>query len=124
MKNKKILIVEDEKPMSRALEVKFNHTPGFEAKVANNGQEALDILKKEKFDLILSDLIMPVIDGFTLIAKLKERGDKTPVIISSNLSQQGDIDRMKAMGVVDYFVKSDTPIIDVIGHAKKALGME
>ncbi len=60
---KRILVVEDEKPMSRALELKLTHV-GFEVKTASNGEEALEILNKEKFDLIFLDLVMPKMNGF------------------------------------------------------------
>ena len=67
----KILIADDEKALARAVELKLNHS-GFNAKSVSNGREVLDILKKEKFDLILLDLIMPEIDGFEVIAELQK----------------------------------------------------
>ncbi len=117
---KKILIAEDEKPMSRALVLKLGNS-GYEAKPAYDGQEALDMLAKEKFDLILLDLMMPRVDGFGVLEEMKKRGDSTPVICSTNLSQPSDIDRTKALGVIDYFVKSDTPISEVVDRVGKAL---
>jgi len=54
---KRILIVEDEKPLARALELKLLNS-GFRPRIAVDGQEALDYLKKEKFDLILLDLVI------------------------------------------------------------------
>lgn len=117
---KKILVVEDEKPMAKALALKLNKS-GFEAKAVFNGEEAIDILVKEKFDLIVLDLIMPKVDGFQVLNKLKEIGSQTPVIISSNLSQEEDFSRAKKLGAVDFFVKSDTPITEVVEHIKKSL---
>lgn len=117
---KKVLIVEDEKPMARALEIKLNNS-GYEAKVAYDGQNALDILAVEKFDIILLDLVTPRKDGFDVLEEMKTRGDKTPVIISSNLSQSEDIDRAKALGAKDYFVKSNTPIMKVVEHVRNVL---
>ena len=117
---KKILIVEDEKPMAMALVLKLNKS-GFEAEAVFNGEEAIDILAKEKFDLIVLDLIMPKADGFQVLAKLKEIGSQTPVIVSSNLSQAEDFNRAKKLGAVDFFVKSDTSIAEVVEHIKKVL---
>jgi len=57
-KPKKILIVEDEKPLARALELKLGHA-GFETKTVSDGEEALSILKNEKFNLIILDLVIP-----------------------------------------------------------------
>lgn len=112
---KKILIVEDEKPMARALEMKLNHS-GFEAQVANDGQAALDLLKTKKFDLILLDLMLPKVDGFGVMKELKDRKDKTPVIVASNLGQDDDAQKAKSMGAKWYFVKSDTPINKIVDY--------
>ncbi len=112
---KKILIVEDEKPMARALEMKLSHS-GFEAQVANDGQAALDLLKTKKFDLILLDLMIPKVDGFGVMKELKDRKDKTPVIIASNLGQDDDAQKAKSMGAKWYFVKSDTPINKIVDY--------
>ena len=59
---KKILIIEDEKPISRVLSLKLEHE-GFEAKIANDGEEGMEYLEAESFDLILLDLVMPKKDG-------------------------------------------------------------
>lgn len=113
-------MVEDEKPMARALELKLTSS-GFSVTVSYNGQEALDLLKNNKFDLILLDLIMPIKDGFAVLQELKDSGSRIPVIVSSNLSQKEDFDRAKSLGAVDYFVKSDTSIVEVVNHVKKVL---
>ncbi|MBN1778989.1 MAG: response regulator [Candidatus Buchananbacteria bacterium] len=88
-KSKRILVVEDEKPMAKALELKLTHA-GYQVVTASNGEEALMILEKDKFDLILLDIIMPKMDGFGVLEALKKQGKKTPVIMSSNLSQPED----------------------------------
>ncbi|MBT4277757.1 response regulator [Candidatus Falkowbacteria bacterium] len=119
-KVQKILIGEDEKPMARALELKLKSL-GFEAKIAFNGEEVLQALQKEKFNLVLLDLMMPKVDGFSVLAKMQENKDKTPVIVASNLSQSEDLQKAKKLGAVDYFVKSDTPIAEVVVRVKKAL---
>ncbi len=110
---KKVLVVEDEKPMARALVLKLTNA-GFEAKGAYNGEEALGFLDSESFDLILMDLMMPKVDGFMAMEEFKKKGIKTPVIVTSNLSQEDDIKKAKEMGAVDYIVKSDTPIVEIV----------
>ncbi|MFH1292152.1 MAG: response regulator [bacterium] len=120
MVKKKILIVEDEEPMARALVLKLNKE-GYEAISAENGAKALEVLDKEKFDLILLDLMMPKLDGFGVMAEMKKRKIKIPVIVSSNLSQESDFKKAKEMGAKDFFVKSDTPLVQVIEHIKEAL---
>lgn len=114
-KLKRILIVEDEKPMAHALELKLNHS-GFETVVAFDGEQALENLKKQKFDLVLLDLMIPKINGFGVMKAMNENKDKTPVIIASNLGQDDDAQKAKTMGAVWYFVKSDTPINKIVDY--------
>jgi len=118
---KKILIAEDEKPMAHALELKLNNS-GFEAKAVFDGEEAMVELEQNKYDLVLLDLMMPKLDGFGVLEKMKEKKMKVPTIVATNLSQESDIARAKDLGAVDYFVKSDTPIMEVIEHIKKIIG--
>lgn len=101
--------------MARALELKLNHS-GFETKVVNDGQAAWEAIKKEKFDLILLDLMMPKMDGFEVLKSLKEKKDNTPVIIASNLGQEDDAQKAKSLGAKWYFVKSDTSINKIVDY--------
>lgn len=118
MVKKKILIIEDEKPMARALELKLA-CAGFKTSSAFNGEEGLDLLQKEKFDLILCDLIMPKVDGFKVLETLKKKEIKTPIIALTNLSQEDDEKRAKALGVKKVFIKSNTPIADIVQEVKR-----
>lgn len=117
---KKILIAEDEKPMSKALEIKLGRA-GYDVKAAYNGEEAIEMLKKEKFDLLLLDLIMPKKDGFDVLEEIKSKKIKTAVIVLSNLGQEEDINKAKALGAKDFFIKSDTPIAQILEHIQKIL---
>jgi two-component system response regulator VicR len=119
--NKKILIVEDEKAIASALELKLKHE-GYEVQCVFDGNSALELLKNAKFDLILLDLIMPQMDGFGVLTELKARNDKTSVIVLSNLSQAEDMTRAKELGAKDFFIKSDIPIAEVIKKVHHALG--
>ncbi len=116
-----VLIVEDEKSLSRALKLKLDHN-GFNASIAEDGQQALAILGKEKISMILLDLMMPNMDGFELLTKLKEQGNKIPVVVLSNLGQKEDQDRALALGAKGYFIKADTLITDIVEYVKKTLG--
>lgn len=113
----KILIAEDEKAIAGALNLKLNHE-GFDARVAFNGKDAIDLLQSEKFDLLILDLIMPQLDGFGVLSEIKEKGIKIPVIVASNLSQTEDISKAKEMGAVDFFIKSDTPVSEIVQKIK------
>lgn len=110
---KKILIIEDERPMARALELKLTHA-GFDVKTVFNGEDGLLLLEKETYALVICDLVMPKIDGFKLLKILQEKGNKTAVIVLTNLSQEEDEKRAKALGARDFLIKSNTPIATIV----------
>lgn len=118
---KKILIAEDEPALRHIFVLKLENS-GFEVHSAENGQQALDILAKEKFDLLILDLIMPEKSGFDVLEELQRRKNKMPVIVASNLSQDEDLERAKQFGIKDYFVKSHTSVATVVDNIKKILG--
>jgi CheY-like chemotaxis protein len=118
--SKRILVAEDEKPLAEALKLKLDGS-GFNTTVVNDGEEVLDLVNNQNFDLILLDLIMPKKDGFVVLEELKKMGNTTPVIVVSNLSQAGDIDRVKKLGAKEYLIKSDTPLKDIVEKIKSYL---
>jgi two-component system alkaline phosphatase synthesis response regulator PhoP len=117
---KKILIVEDERPLAHALELKIGHE-GYETKVCLTGAEGLKEALTGKYDFILLDLIMPELDGFSFLQEMNAKKVKTPVIILSNLGQEEDKAKAKSFGVIDYFVKANTPISNIVQRVKEAL---
>ena len=117
---KKILIVEDEKTLARALGFKLTYS-GFEVKTVFNGEEGVALLRQEKFDLVLLDLIMPKMDGFMVLATLKIENIKVPVMVLTNLSQENDIKRTKEYGVKEFIIKSNTPIAVIVDRVAKFL---
>lgn len=118
--SKKILIIEDEKTLARALELKLSRAD-FNVRVVYNGEDGLNLLEKETFDLILLDLIMPKMDGFGVLRRLVELQIKTPVIVLSNLSQENDAKKTKEFGAKDFFIKSNTPISTIAEKVVKIL---
>ncbi|MFA9288633.1 MAG: response regulator transcription factor [Weeksellaceae bacterium] len=119
---KRILVVDDEKPLSTALQLKLTHE-GFLAETADDGQEALDKAKATPYDLILLDLMMPNVDGFAVLAELQKLGHTTPVIVTTNLSQVEDKQKALSLGATEYIVKSDTPLTEIIAHIKRILNI-
>ena len=119
MAGKRVLIVEDEKPLAHALELKLTHE-GFDVTVADNGQTCLDIIKDQDFDVVLLDLMMPIVDGFQVLEKLKEKTKFPTVFVLSNLSQHEDEQRALSMGAKKYFIKSDTPLSIIVEQVKGA----
>ena len=117
---KKLLLAEDERAIAKALQLKLSLS-GFEVDVASNGEEALIMMKAKKFDLLLLDIMMPKVDGFSVMTEMKKNKNKTPVIVLSNLSQEDDAARAKELGAVDFFIKSNTPLAEIIEKIKKFL---
>ncbi len=117
-KKGKILIAEDEKAIGKALGLKLEHI-GYEAVVVNNGQEALERIKEGGYDLLLIDLIMPVMDGFSTLEALRKMGNKVPVVVLSNLSQGNDLKRARELGAKDYFIKSDTSLSSIVEYVER-----
>lgn len=117
---KKILIAEDERSIAKALQIKLSLS-GFEVELVTNGEEAMALMKEKKFDLLLLDIMMPKMDGFSVMEEMKKSKNKTPIIILSNLSQEDDAERAKKLGAVDFFIKSNTPLADILVKVKKYL---
>ncbi len=117
---KKILIADDEKAIVRALALKLTNA-GFITDVAVNGLEAIEKIKVTKFDLIVLDLIMPEKDGFAVLEFMRANKIVAPVLVASNLSQEDDLKRAKDLGAVDYFIKSNVSLQEIINNIKKIL---
>jgi DNA-binding response OmpR family regulator len=116
---KHVLIVEDERPLAHALELKMQHE-GLDVQVANNGKDGLDLIKTGKFDVVLLDMMMPVMDGFTVLQEVKDMPNKPTIFVTSNLSQHEDESRVLGAGATKYFIKSDTPLSVIVDEVKKA----
>ncbi len=123
MENKKtILVVEDDTPLRNALCDKFGRE-GFAVLEAKNGEEALGVALDEHPDLIMLDIIMPVMDGMTMLKKLREDywGNNVPVIILTNLSSDHEaVEAFKNLAY-DFIVKSNYKINDLVKIIKEKL---
>ncbi|PJA02465.1 response regulator, partial [bacterium (Candidatus Gribaldobacteria) CG_4_10_14_0_2_um_filter_36_18] len=103
----KILIIEDDKFL-RELIVRKLSQENFDVVEAIDGEDGIKKVKETIPDLLLLDLILPGIDGFEVLSKIKEEPATAsiPVIILSNLGQREDIERGLKLGAVDYLVKA------------------
>ena len=119
-KQPRILIAEDEKALARVLELKLTKA-GFSVALAEDGEEAGRLLGSEQFDLLLLDLVMPKKDGFAVLAELSARKATLPVVVLSNLGQTEDERKAKELGAVDYWVKADISLVDVVSRIRKLL---
>lgn len=113
--SKKILVVEDDQFLANAYKLKLSKS-GFEIQVAYDGNEALEVLKEFTPDAILLDLIMPNLDGFATLSAIQqdENLKNIPVIVASNLGQKEDVAKAKELGAMDFIVKSNVSIEDIV----------
>jgi DNA-binding response OmpR family regulator len=114
---RRVLIVEDEKPLSHALELKLRYA-GYDVTVASDGEECVRLVSENNFDVVLLDLIMPVMDGFQVLERLQHLPQKPVVMVLSNLSQHEDEKRVLALGAHKFFIKSDTPLTTIVDEIK------
>ena len=123
MSQKTILIVEDEMGMRDSLREVLENG-GHKIVVAEDGEIASQIIKKEVFDLVLLDIILPKKDGFEVLKELKsdEKTKETPVVLTTNLSDPKDIQKALALGATTYLVKSNYSLADIVTKVDEILG--
>ena len=100
----KILIAEDDYELRQL----FHHVltkNGYQVKGVSNGQEALDAMNGEYFDLLISDIMMPIMDGYELVRSLRETGSSTPVLMITAKDAFDDMRLGFLYGTDDYMVK-------------------
>jgi DNA-binding response OmpR family regulator len=103
----KILVIEDDQFLRESI-VQRLRKEGYEASAAIDGEEGIKKVKEEKPALVLLDLILPVLDGFEVLTKMKEDPSllSIPVIILSNLDQKKDVERVLKLGAIDHLIKA------------------
>ncbi|OHB20969.1 MAG: hypothetical protein A2939_02540 [Parcubacteria group bacterium RIFCSPLOWO2_01_FULL_48_18] len=125
VKTQKILLVEDDPFLSALLKSKLIKE-GFEILHVKDGEEAINILRDIKPDLILLDIILPKKSGFEVMEAIRTDPQLSdgPIMIISNLGQDSDVQRGKELGAVEYFVKAKISIDELIGKIKEFLSSE
>ena len=111
----KILIAEDEDILARVLREKFEDE-NFTVEVVEDGSKVIPLVEKFMPDMILLDILLPKMNGIDILKKLKDDDDlkNIPVIIISNLDEDKKIKEGLEIGAVDYMVKSQHPINEVV----------
>jgi len=122
---KKILVIEDDLPVLQAIVDKFTRE-GFKVIQAKDGEEGFMTAKMERPDLILLDIIMPKMDGLSMLKKLRAEslwGKNVPVILLTNLSPDDDKinERIAEDGPAYYLVKTNWSMSDVVAKVKERL---
>lgn len=118
----KVLVVEDDKYLLNAYRVKLEKC-GFEVQLAMDGEEAITNLKANLPDIVLLDLVMPKKDGFMTLAEMKadETLKNIPVLVTSNLGQKEDIDRVMQLGAAGYIIKSEVTIEEIVTKIQQTI---
>lgn len=121
----KILIVEDEPILNKAL-TEFLTEEGFNVLNAFDGEEAIELTKAKKPDLILLDIILPKKDGYEVLDELRadEKIKKVPIILLTNLESAENIQKAFDRGATTYLVKSNYKLEDIIKKIKEVLGQD
>ena len=114
-KKYKILLIEDEEMLAGMYETKFQNA-GYEIKKALDGETGLRMAQEEKPDLILLDIILPKLDGFSVLRKIKEdpKLKSIKVVLLTNLGQDEDVGKGKKMGAEGYLVKANLTPAEVV----------
>ncbi len=112
MDSKTVLVVDDEAAIAGLLKVILSEA-GMEVELASNGQQAMELIEKTKFDLVISDIRMPVMDGFQLLEQVKRRDREIKVILMTGYTEDYEISDALVLGADDYITKpfEDTKIL-------------
>jgi DNA-binding response OmpR family regulator len=125
IKSPTVLIVEDEEVLMRALADGFK-AKGYQVLGAYDGEKGLEISLKSLPDMILLDLTMPVMDGVTMLKKMREypNGRQLKVIVLTNLNVPAKASETAGLGIIDYIVKSDWKLKDIIDRVSTELSLQ
>jgi DNA-binding response OmpR family regulator len=121
-KPKKILLVEDDQMLREMYQTKFK-SDGYEVETAANGADGLSLTKSGLPDIVMLDIILPMLDGFAVLEKVKadETTKNIPVVLLTNLGTDEDRAKGEKLGAVDYLVKANMTPEQVSKTIKKYL---
>ncbi|HEX4887830.1 MAG TPA: response regulator [Luteibaculaceae bacterium] len=117
---KKVLVAEDEKMMLKAISFKLQKE-GYEVHAAEDGKQALELLRTGEFDLLVSDIMMPFASGLELVTEIKTNELKTKTLLLSALGQESTVLKAFSLGADDYMTKPFSPN-ELIVRIKKLIG--
>ncbi len=119
---KKILLVEDDPFLIDIYSTKLKEA-GFEVLVSDKGEEVVSKVEEENPDLILLDIVLPEIDGWEILRRIKseKKFKELKVIILSNLGQKEEVEKGMDLGAVSYLIKAHHTPSQVVEEVKKVL---
>lgn len=121
----KVLIIEDDPLIVKIYSTRLR-ADGYEVISAENGEDGLRLFNAQKPDLVVTDVMMPKVDGFGVLAKIRESetSKNIPVLMYSNLAQEDEMKRAIQMGVTEFIIKANISPIEMIDKIKKYLNKE
>jgi len=119
---KNILIVEDD-DFFRELISKRLSSEGYDISEAIDGEQGIEKINEGGIDLIILDILLPGIDGFEVLSKIKENPavSSTPVVILSNLGQKEEVEKGMNLGATDYLIKAQVTSDEIVNKVKSVL---
>jgi DNA-binding response OmpR family regulator len=125
MNQQRIILIEDDATLANVLRQKLEHE-GYAVLHASDGRSGIDMVRKNPPDMVLLDIMMPLMDGYQVLEELRKDQDPrvsgVPVIIVSNSGHPVEIDRALSFGIKDYFVKASFDPDQVLAKIRKHLG--
>ena len=117
-----IVLAEDDQLVSKACAEGLEEAD-FRVVTVDSGSDVVDVVKNEKPDILLLDLIMPIKTGFEVLKELREikEFEELPIIIFSSLSRGDEIQKAVELGATDYIVKPHTALTDMVTKVNKYL---
>lgn len=118
---KNILLVEDDPFLIDIYSTKLKES-GFGVEVASDGEKALTKASEKKYDLVILDIVLPQMDGWEILGKIKEGSNKDlKIIILSNLGQKSEVEKGLKMGATKYLIKAHYTPSEVVEEIKKII---
>jgi DNA-binding response OmpR family regulator len=119
-RGKKILLIEDE-PLLREIYVKKLKEIGLKVYTVSSAEEAKEVLKKEVFNLIILDILLPKENGISFLSKIRKSGCRIPVVILSNLEDENMRKKAKKLKIKGYLLKTDYTPSEIVEKIKNYL---
>jgi len=120
MAKKKILIVDDEIDFTELMKTRLEAND-FEVVVANNGESALEMVKTARPDAVLLDIMMPGIDGLTVLKRIRATDERLPIFMITAFSNEEKIKLAGKMNASGFIIKARTDISEEIKHITDAI---
>ena len=114
----KILIAEDDPFLSKIMSNRLREE-GYDVDTVGDGEEAIEKIRNDGYDLVMLDLIMPIKTGFEVLQGLKESDVRIPVLVFTNLAQDEDKKEVLELGAKGYYVKSDIAMDELVTTIKQ-----